>query len=239
MMIGLEFRRRTNISGPISGRFILLAAMASAGIMPYDSCTAADEPARMVRLQVAARDRAAAQRLVEQIAGLSPRVRAEEAAQLAECIYNASRQLRRDYQVVWPPLFNNFLVNSGMRKRGLCFQWAEDLLSRLDALKLRSMELHWGEAHAGTSHENNCIIITAAGQPFSSGILIDCWRHSGRVYWNTVGADRFPWIENQAYARFVRAKSAAAAGVSAGAQSSVHRQTRTNGALAKISASAH
>jgi len=131
-------------------------------------------------------------------------------------VYSTASRLRQEYGVVGPPsfvnsLFNNFLVNSGIRKRGLCFQWAEDMLAALDALKLASLELHWGEARAGTMRENNAIVVTAKGKPFQSGIVLDCWRHSGRVHWNSVAADHFfPWKENAAYAGFVRARSARA-----------------------------
>jgi len=93
---------------------------------------------------------------------------------------------------VGPPLFHNFLVNTGMRKRGLCFQWAEDLLAQLDALELTTLELHWGEARAGTWREHNCIVATAKGQPFRTGIVLDGWRHSGRLYWNALARDHYP-----------------------------------------------
>ncbi len=57
--------------------------------------------------------------------------------------------------------------------------------------------------------ENNAIVVTAKGKPFQSGIVLDCWRHSGRVHWSSVTGDHFfPWKENLAYARFVRARSA-------------------------------
>jgi hypothetical protein len=223
----------------ISGRLVILSTVAIGIFGAKNSLAVADKPRRMISMQVASRDLAGARAFTNRIAALSPRVRTEEAAQLAECVYNAARQLRRDYQVVWPPLLNNVLVNSGIRKRGLCFQWAEDLLIRLDALKLRSLELHWGEAQAGTSHENNCIIITAAGQPFNSGIILDCWRHSGRVYWSAVANDRFLWSENSAYATFVRAKSAAAANHHVEFQPKIERQRKTTGALAEVSANAH
>jgi hypothetical protein len=154
--------------------------------------------------------------LATQTTALSPTVNPQEASQLAQCVYSTASRLRREYGVVGPPsfvnsLFNNFLVNSGIRKRGLCFQWSEDMLAALDALKLASLELHWGEARAGTIRENNAIIVTAKGKSFQSGIVLDCWRHSGRVHWSSVAADHFfPWKENAAYARFVRARSPAA-----------------------------
>jgi uncharacterized protein YfiM (DUF2279 family) len=230
---------RFTIGKLIYGRLLFLSTIAIGISAPWNTLVAADKPQRATGLQVAARDVAEAQGLMNQIAALSPRVRAEEAAQLSACVYNTARQLRRDYQVVWPPLFNNVLVNSGIKKRGLCFQWAEDLLIRLDALKLRSLELHWGEAQAGTSHENNSIIITAMGQPFNRGILVDCWRHSGNVYWSRVVSDRFLWSENSAYAGFVRAKSAAAANHHVALEKKIERQRKTTGALVKASADAH
>jgi hypothetical protein len=168
----------------------------------------ADPRERTVSFEVSSSDLAQARLLANRIAALSPGVRPEEGRQLALCAYAAARQLRRAYRVVWPPLFNNFLINSGIRKRGLCFQWAEDLLVRLDALKLTSLELHWGEADAGTWQESNCVVVTAMGQPFDTGIILDCWRHSGHLYWTVAATEKVRWVENSAYARFVRAKSA-------------------------------
>jgi hypothetical protein len=230
---------RLTIGRLIYGRLLFLSTIAIGIFAPWNTLVAADKPQRAIGLQVATGDVAAARGLMNQIDELSPPVRAEEAARLAECIYNTARQLRRDYQVIWPPLFNNVLVNSGIKKRGLCFQWTEDLLIRLDALKLRSLELHWGEAQAGTSHENNCIIITAMGQPFHRGIIVDCWRHSGNVYWSAVASDRFLWSENSAYAGFVRAKWAAVANHHVTLERKIERQRKTTGALVKASADAH
>jgi hypothetical protein len=126
------------------------------------------------------------------------------AQRVAECAYAAAAQLRHDYGVIGPPLFNNFLVNLGIRKRGLCFQWAEDLLVQLDALKLRTLQVHWAEARAGSLREHNCVVVTAKGQPFREGIILDCWRHSGHLFWSLLATDHYlptcgsmehrPWV---------------------------------------------
>jgi hypothetical protein len=108
-----------------------------------------------------------------------------------------------------PPSFQNFLVNLGIRKRGLCFQWAEDLLAQLDALKVTTLELHWAEAYAGNWREHNCVVVTAKGQPFRDGILLDCWRHSGHLFWSAVATDNYPWIEDSRYAGIARRRFAA------------------------------
>ena len=107
------------------------------------------------------------------------------------------------------PIFNNFLIYHGLRKRGYCYQWSEDLLVALDKLKPTSLELHWGEYDPGTWRENNCIVVTAKGQPFRSGIMLECWRHLGHLYFGPVASDYEHYVENSAYALFVRARSPA------------------------------
>jgi hypothetical protein len=158
--------------------------------------------------QTSRNDLPAAQVLRDRIAALSPGVRADEAHRVAQCAYDTAGQLPRDYGVIGgPPSFHNALVNLGIRKRGLCFQWAEDLLVQLDALKLRTLELHWAEAWGGSWREHNCVVVTAKGQPFRQGIILDCWRHSGHLFWSPLVTDHYPWIEDRNYATVARSKS--------------------------------
>ena len=145
------------------------------------------------------------------LAMLSPTVRVDEAEKLALCAYKTSRRLAREYRVVFPPALNNILINTGGRKRGLCYQWTEDLLHQLDALKLETLELHWGEAYARTFSENNGVVVTAKGQPFRQGIVLDAWRYQGRLYWGPARKDPegYPWKENKAqYDRVFQTKAA-------------------------------
>jgi predicted DCC family thiol-disulfide oxidoreductase YuxK len=197
-------------------RLVTRAAVVVAIFVAWTGAAIAEQRQRMLSFEVPARDLPAMRAFTNQIAALSPRADPQEASLLAQCVYSTASRLRQEYGIVGPPsfvtsLFNNFLINSGITKRGLCFQWAEDMLAALDALKLTSLELHWAEARAGTMRENNAIVVTAKGEPFHSGIVVDCWRHSGRVHWSSVAADHFfPWVENSAYTRFVRARWALA-----------------------------
>ena len=159
-------------------------------------------------LQVPRSDLAKAEALANQLTALSPRVDRTEAKLLADCAYATVSQLRREYRMFGTPIFNNFLIYHGLKKRGYCYQWSEDLLIGLDALRLSSLELHWGEANPGNWRENNCIVVTAKGRPFRSGIMLDCWRHLGHLYFRPVVSDSDPYVENRAYARFVLARSA-------------------------------
>jgi hypothetical protein len=183
-------------------RFAVVFAIFAAWTWP-----AMADQQRPFAFQVPKNDSAAAETLASELTALSPRVNREEAKLLAKCAYATASQLRKQYRMFGPPVFNNFLVHWGIRKRGYCFHWSEDLLVAFDALKLASLELRWGEAHAGTWRENNCIVVTAKGQQFNRGIILDCWRHLGHLHWGPVLSDADPYVENTAYARFVRARS--------------------------------
>ena len=160
--------------------------------------------------QVPKNDSAKAEGLANQVAALSPRVDRQEATLLSTCAYATVSQLRRQYQMFATPIFNNFLVYHGFRKRGYCYQWTEDLLIALDALKLRTLELHWGEVYAGTWRENNCLVVTAKGQPFDRGMILECWRHMGHLRWNLVPSDEDRYVENKKYAQRVLRRSPSA-----------------------------
>ena len=157
------------------------------------------------------KDVAKAEELANQLAGLSRRVDPNEAKLLAECAYATVAQLRQEYRMFGTPIFNNFLVYHGWRKRGYCFQWTEDLLLALDTLKLKTLELHWGDTYRDTWRENNCLVVTAKGQPFERGMILECWRHFGHLRWNLVPSDQDPYYENTKWAEKVRARAAAKA----------------------------
>ena len=166
---------------------------------------------RRAQFDVPARDFARAEELSKQVATLSPRVDPNEAKLLAEYAYATVAQLRQEYRMFGTPIFNNFLVFHRLRKRGYCYQWTEDLLVSLDALKLGTLELHWGEAYAGTYRENNCLVVTAKGQPFERGMILECWRHFGHLRWNLVPSDEDRYYENTKWAQFVRTQAASKA----------------------------
>src|SRR5438552_659574 len=168
-----------------------------------------DEQRQPVSFEVSKSDSAKAGKMAAELTSLSPRVNREEARLLSECAYATVSKLRREYRMFGTPIFNNFLIYHGIRKRGYCYQWSEDLLIALDKLKLTSLELHWGEYDPGTWRENNCIVVTAKGQPFRSGIMLECWRHLGHLYFGPVVSDWERYVENSAYTHFVLARSAA------------------------------
>jgi hypothetical protein len=120
----------------------------------------------------------------------------DEAALLADTSVRHGMELARQYRMVRPIEIHNTLVNLGLRQRGLCYQTAEDMYVRLRELDLKTLQLHWGVAHKGDLWlEHSGVIVTARGRPFSSGLVLDAWRHSGRLRWAWVGEDRYPWVK--------------------------------------------
>src|SRR5437764_1985927 len=137
------------------------------------------------------------------IAALAQSIDPEEAQRVAEIAYTTGRDLKREWKVVWPPGLQNFLVNTGRRKGGLCFQFAERLLLRLSEERWKTLEFHWAESFERTAGEHNVIVVTAEGQSFYRGIILDNWRYGGRLVWGAVPEDpHYRWQEIKA--QFVR-----------------------------------
>jgi hypothetical protein len=198
----------------------LLAGMIAVFVL-FRAVVSADQ--QQQHFEVPAKDSAKAEKLANQLAGLSRRVDPNEAKLLAECAYATVARLRPEYNMFGTPIFNNFLVYHGWRKRGYCYHWTEDLLLALDKLKLKTLELHWADAYRDTWQENNCLVVTAIGQPFERGMILECWRHFGHLRWNLVPSDQDPYYENTKWAEKVRARAVAKA---SGTNHGVAFQTR-------------
>jgi hypothetical protein len=133
----------------------------------------------------------------------------EEAQRVAQIAYTTGRDFKREWGVTWPPGFHNFLVNTGAKKGGLCFQFAEKLLLRLAEQKWETVEFHWAESFERSLSEHNVIVVTAKGQHFSRGIILDNWRYGGRLVWGALIDDpHYQWHENKSQYLKVLAKRA-------------------------------
>jgi hypothetical protein len=143
-----------------------------------------------------AADEKSIQRFQEAIVALAPDVDAGEAELVSVTAHTTSRRLAREYRVVGPPFFQNFLIHIGVRQRGFCYHWAYDIGERLKELRLKTLVLHWGSSDEGTRLESNCVVVTARGQPFGDGFIMDGWRNAGRLCWWPVKKDNFLWKEN-------------------------------------------
>lgn len=151
--------------------------------------------------------------LAAAIEGLGPAVDADEARRAAFTAWRTAAELARGYRLVRPPLWHNFLVNGGLRDRGLCCHFAEDLLASLRALELQTLELHWVVASFRDPwREHSSVLLRpralgrrpkapAAASPGATrdgtlpegGLVLDAWRASGDLVWAVPGEDEYPW----------------------------------------------
>jgi hypothetical protein len=132
--------------------------------------------------------------LEHELVALSETIDKSEAMIVAETAVRESAVLAEEYQLVRPAAAHNLLVVMGLKDRGLCYHWTEDLMKRLQTLDLKSLQLHWGVSYRGSElREHNCVVVTAKGQSFFNGIVLDPWRNSGNLFWAQVTKDSYPW----------------------------------------------
>ena len=130
------------------------------------------------------------------IRGLSPDIDADEAARVARLSHSYSLDLAKAYHVTDPPLIHNAKVNQGLRPRGLCWHWADDLEARLRQENLQSLRLHRAIANASNLRiEHSTVIVSARDGGMEDGVILDPWRYGGRLFWAPVPEDtRYTWV---------------------------------------------
>ena len=174
------------------GLLLFMSACAASGKLAHNP-NAAQYPAD---ISSAAIDRQTVETLENDLVALNHGSARSEARKLAETALQTSAFLTEEYDLVRPPLLHNIFVKMGLRDRGLCYQWTEDLMSHLMALELKDYQLRWAVAHRGSDlREHNTVVVTADGQPFEDGLVLDPWRNSGKLYWVVVKKDTYPWKE--------------------------------------------
>jgi hypothetical protein len=131
--------------------------------------------------------------LTRDLLALGPSADSREARTFAEAAVDEANALGIQYRAVRPSWFHNVLVNTKVKRQGLCYHWANDLSQKLVNLPIQSFELHFAVARIGTLREHNAIVVTLRGQPFAEGLVLDAWRHSGVLAWSHVVTDKYPW----------------------------------------------
>lgn len=124
---------------------------------------------------------------------LDPSVTAEEADTLARAAVYEARALAEDYAAIQPAWLHNSLVNLGVKTRGLCHHWADDLKRQLTPLPRRQLAISRVVAREGTPREHNALVVYVVNRPPETGIVLDAWRHGGELHWAPFTADKYPW----------------------------------------------
>ncbi|MEM9432638.1 MAG: hypothetical protein AAGA12_01850 [Pseudomonadota bacterium] len=134
--------------------------------------------------------------LTDSIQALGEDVDPGEAARAAEIALSYTYQLAQSYEITDSPLVHNIKVNRGIKPRGLCWHWAEDLEARLKAENFTTLELHRAIANADSPIliDHSTAIISANGADMYDGLVLDPWRKGGQLHWVGVREDtRYTW----------------------------------------------
>lgn len=134
------------------------------------------------------------QKLSRDITSLSNTINKKEAVTFSNDILTQSKLLAKEYDLVSPPLFHNFLVNINMRDKGLCYHFAKDLLNHLESKKYDSFELKRIVANRAEYFEHNAVLLTTKDSSFEESLVLDAWRNSGELFWSRVKDDsKYKW----------------------------------------------
>lgn len=135
--------------------------------------------------------------LQKALQSLSPEVSEEESRAFSHAAVLYPHYLAQHYKLVSPPKLHNFLITVGLKERGYCYHWAGDLMRYLEKQKFKSFDLYRAVVEQGNFGEHNAVVVTAKGQAFSEGIILDAWRDSSDLFFEKVREDReYIWIQN-------------------------------------------
>ncbi len=133
--------------------------------------------------------------LSKMLQSLDSTIPSKEAMQLSRDIFKETAKLTKEFKLTSPPWFHNFLVNMGLREKGLCYHWSDALYRYFLDKKYPSFEFHLAGANIGEYFfEHNVLVIVSKNGKFEEGIVIDPWRNSGKLYFSKLKEDKkYEW----------------------------------------------
>jgi len=119
----------------------------------------------------------------------------KEAERLSVDIFQQTEKLRKKFDPVSEPHFNNFLINTGLKEQGLCYEWSDALYTYFRKQHYLDFEFHLLVSNKGEYFfEHNVLVVVARNGKVMEGVIIDPWRAPGSLYYSTVKADvKYRW----------------------------------------------
>ncbi len=136
------------------------------------------------------------EQLTREILVLSPAIDWQEAHEFAKAAVETSAGLGKKYDVALRPWLHNASILVGLKARGLCYQYADDLYERLKYVSNEHLEMHYVAANWGHLDEHHALTVTVKDAPWDSGLVLDAWRRNGNLYFVPVKQDSYPWQDD-------------------------------------------
>jgi len=133
--------------------------------------------------------------LTIQLMELDEKISYREAQELSFAIFQRSAVLNQVFERTGNPYVHNFLVNIGLKKKGLCYHYSDGLYKYLKQKNYPSFEFHLVGANIGDYwREHNALVVVAKGQKIMNGIVIDPWRDEQKLYFSKISEDKdYKW----------------------------------------------
>ena len=180
------------ISTTLSITFLLLTGCS----VHYDTVTFDKIAKRTVVPAIEGGDQVKIKDLSKAIMGLSSDIDPVEAGWVAREAVLYPKYLANQYNLVWPPNYQNVLVNTGKRTSGLCYQWARDMTAHIGVKQYRTLTMQRAVANQGKNDEHNVLTVAAKGKGVEDAIILDPWRHNSILYWvKTKDDPNYQWTK--------------------------------------------
>jgi hypothetical protein len=120
----------------------------------------------------------------------------EEVQRLSEDILYRAAQLEHAFGRTTSPWIHNFMINVGLKKKGLCYHYADGLYTYLKERSYPHFDFHLVGAHIGEYwREHNALLVTARNGMLEEGVIIDPWRVQGKVFVSKMKEDKaYRWV---------------------------------------------
>lgn len=125
----------------------------------------------------------------------------EEARWLADTSYKAAAGIARVNDSNFPGWAGNYLVNSRLQDRGLCWHYQHDMYRELRRRPLKYFKLGCCVRDQGKGSEHNCLYITGQNTGWPAAWVLDAWIWNGRLQVHDARElDLDDWEDTPAYA---------------------------------------
>ena len=122
-----------------------------------------------------------------------PSLNAHECTAFARDAVTYALATDRRFERTTTPYIHNFLVNIGVKRKGLCWHYADALYRHL-MQRYPKVHIHLVGASIGSYwREHNAVAVTGTDNNLSNAVILDAWRTPGRLISRPIEADRYVW----------------------------------------------